>query len=220
MQHHSTNVVPIRKSSPKSADKKRELALHAISSLAELGFARINLRDVAQRSGVSLGVIHYYFNSKTDLLICCVSLYKEDFITGLKDLIAQAQHVNQLQQDVADYLANTIDLHAHIHRLWYDVRAQAQFDPAFQPAVAEVEATLIDVFRVLLAKLQELDVNCKDVEPLKLYIILDGWFRYFLQRKLMNEADAIETFRQRVLAEFAAVVQTSTPDMSLHKNTK
>jgi AcrR family transcriptional regulator len=208
MQQNPTNVISIRKASPKSADKKRELAMHAISSLAELGFARINLRDVAQRSGVSLGVIHYYFDSKTDLLLCCVSLYKEDFIIGLKDMIAQAQQVDKLQADVADYLANTIDSHAHIHRLWYDVRAQAQFDPAFQPAVAEVEAALIDVFRVLLAKLQELDVRCEDADPLKLYITLDGWFRYFLQRKLMNEADAIASFRQRVLAEFAAALNT------------
>src|SRR5580704_10522229 len=117
MQQNPTNVISIRKASPRSADKKRELAMHAISSLAELGFARINLRDVAQRSGVSLGVIHYYFDSKTDLLICCVSLYKEDFIVGLKDMIAQAQQVDKLQADVADYLASTIDLHAHIHRL-------------------------------------------------------------------------------------------------------
>jgi AcrR family transcriptional regulator len=213
MENSSANVIPIRKTSPKSADKKRELALHAISSLAELGFARINLRDVAQRSGVSLGVIHYYFDSKTDLLISCVSLYKEDFIIGLKDLIAQAQRIDKLQADITDYLANTIDLHAHIHRLWYDVRAQAQFDAAFQPAVAEVETALIDVFRVLLGKMHELDIEVRHTDPLKLYITLDGWFRYFLQRKLMNEADAIASFRQRVLAEFAAVLHDISLDM-------
>jgi AcrR family transcriptional regulator len=218
MENSSANVVPIRKPSPKSAEKKRELAMHAISSLAELGFARINLRDVAQRSGMSLGVIHYYFESKTELLICCVSLYKEDFILGMKDLIAQAREVEKLQTDIADYLTNTIDLHAHIHRLWYDVRAQAQFDPAFQSAVADVESELIDVFRVLLVKLHELNIDCANNDPLKLYITLDGWFRYFLQRKLMNEVDALVSFRLRILAEFAEILSkvttSGTPSMS------
>ena len=216
MEHSATAAKPeishavsrTRKTSPKSVEKKRELALHAISSLAELGFARINLRDVAQRSGVSLGVIHYYFDSKSELLIYCVGMYKEDFIIGLKDLIAQARQVDKLSSGVTDYLADTIDQHAHIHRLWYDVRAQAQFDAAFQPAVEEVEHALIDVFRVLLAKLQELNVDCADKEPLALYITLDGWFRYFLQRKLMGQAKAIDAFRQRVLVEFAAICKT------------
>lgn len=208
MENSTAEVVPavvaVRKTSNKSAEKKRELALHAISSLAELGFARINLRDVAQRSGMSLGVIHYYFESKTDLLICCVGLYKEDFIIGLKELIAQARQVDKLVANVADYLADTIDQHAHIHRLWYDVRAQAQFDQAFQPAVDEVEHALTEVFRVLLVKLQELKVDCGNSDPLRLYITLDGWFRYFLQRKLVGEAGAIDAFRQRVRAEFVA----------------
>ena len=168
MENSAAAVIPIRRKSEKSSEKKRELALHAISSLAELGFARINLRDVAQRSGVSLGVIHYYFENKTDLLICCVGMYKEDFIVGLKELIAQARQVDKLVVDLADYLADTIDRHAHIHRLWYDVRAQAQFDSAFQPAVDEVEHALTDVFRVLLVKLQELKIDCSNSDPLSM----------------------------------------------------
>jgi len=57
---------------------------------------------------------------------------------------------------------------------------------------------------VLLIKLQELQVDCGNHDPLRLYITLDGWFRYFLQRRLMNEEGAIGLFRQRVVAEFAA----------------
>ncbi len=202
MENSKAAISQIRKTSHKSAEKRRELAQHAITSLSELGFARINLRDVAQRSGVSLGVIHYYFESKTDLLICCVGLYKEDFIAGLTDLIAQARKVDKLAAGVADYLADTVDRHAHFHRLWYDVRAQAQFDCAFQPAVDEVERALTEVFRALLAKLQELQIDCGEHDPLRLYILIDGWFRHFLQRRLMNESGAIDAFRSRVLAEF------------------
>jgi hypothetical protein len=46
------------------------------------------------------------------------------------------------------------------------------------------------------------------IDPLKLYVTLDGWFRYYLQRKLMGEADSIALFRKRVLAEFALIFKT------------
>ena len=206
MNNGSARVVPLRKISAKTAEKKRELALHAISSLAEFGFARMNLRDVAQRSGVSLGVIHYYFENKTELLTYCISIYKEDFIDGLKQMIAQSGTLQQLQTTVAGYLAETIAEHAHIHRLWYDARAQALFDPAFRPAVDEVEHGLIDVFRALFDKLDALRVSRAGYDPLALYLALDGWFRYFLQKQLNGDANAIPQFRERVLIEFAHLI--------------
>jgi len=202
----STKVVPLRKISAKSAEKKRALALHAISSLAELGFARMNLRDVAQRSGVSLGVIHYYFENKSELLTYCIGIYKEDFVRGLKALIESATSLDQLQQVVTDYLVQTVAQHAHVHRLWYDARAQAMFDPAFHPAVDEVEHGLIDVFCKLFVKLDALSVPYREHDPMRLYLTLDGWFRYFLQRQLQGDATAVEQFRNRVLAEFALLI--------------
>ena len=48
------------------SDRRQELAQHALSALAELGFARLNLREIASRSGVALGVIHYYFEDKKE----------------------------------------------------------------------------------------------------------------------------------------------------------
>jgi AcrR family transcriptional regulator len=193
-----------RKLSPKSADKKYELAMHAISSLAELGFARVNLRDIAVRSGVSLGVIHYYFANKTELLIYCVSVYKEEFIADLKELIARAEQPGRLLAGVADFLADTVGSQAHIHRLWYDVRAQAQFDDAFQPVVEEFEILLTDIFQTLVEKMRELKVDCRDTDSLKMYLALDGWFRYYLQRNLMGDPEAIVMLRRRALAELAS----------------
>ena len=61
----------------KRADKRRELAEHAISMFGNLGYARTTLRDIASQSGVSLGILHYYFEDKVDLISYCVKLYKE-----------------------------------------------------------------------------------------------------------------------------------------------
>ncbi len=186
----------------RSAEKKRELALHALSSLAELGYARTNLRDVAQRSGVSLGVIHYYFENKTELLACSISLYKEGFAREIKDVIAASATPVTLSLALADFLEQTVAQHAQVHRLWYDVRAQAQFEPAFRQCVQEVEQALQSIFDALFTKLASLHVPLHDADPLRLYIILDGWFRHFLQRHLAGDAKASGALRQQVLNEF------------------
>jgi hypothetical protein len=132
-------------------------------------------------------------------------VYKQVFIADLENLIQRAEHPGKLLSGFADFLAETIDKQAHIHRLWYDVRAQAQFDEAFQPIVEEFEILLTNIFHVLVAKLRALKVDCIAADPLKLYIAMDGWFRYCLQRKLMGDADATRLLQRRALAELAAV---------------
>ncbi len=211
MMADSTNVIALpatRKATPRNPEKKRELALHALSSLAELGFAKTNLRDVAQRSGVSLGVIHYYFANKNELLACSIGLYKEGFVREAEELIAAAPSPEALASSLADFMAQTVAQQAHLHRLWYDMRAQAQFDPAFQPGVAEAEQALTGIFRTLLATLDALGVARRngesgDRDPLRLYIILDGWFRHFLQRHLAGDTQAAAMLRAQTLEEFA-----------------
>jgi len=199
-----------RKAASRNPEKKRELALHALSSLAELGFAKTNLRDVAQRSGVSLGVIHYYFANKNELLVCSIGLYKEGFVRHAGSLIAAAPSPDALAASLADFMAQTVTAQAHLHRLWYDMRAQAQFDPAFQPGVEEAEQALIGIFRTLLAKLDALggaqrNSETGDGDPLRLYLILDGWFRHFLQRQLAGDTQAAAKLRAQTLEEFARI---------------
>jgi AcrR family transcriptional regulator len=171
--------------------------------LAELGYARTNLRDVAQRSGASLGVIHYYFASKTELIACSIVLYKEGFAREVKDVIAASSTPQALALGLADLLEQTVAQQAGMHRLWYDVRAQAQFEPAFQPCVQEVEHALQSIFDALFAKLATMHVAVQEADPLRLYIILDGWFRHFLQQHLAGDAKAAGALRRQVLEEFA-----------------
>ena len=191
----------------RSAEKKRELALHALSSLAELGYARTNLRDVAQRSGVSLGVIHYYFANKTELIACSIVLYKEGFAREVKDVIAANATPQALAQALAEFLEQTVAQQAGLHRLWYDVRAQAQFEPAFQPCVQEVEHALRGIFDTLFARLAGMQVPVQDADPLRLYLILDGWFRHFLQQHLAGDTNAAGALRLQVLQEFARLIK-------------
>lgn len=176
--------------SGRRADKRRELALHTLTALAELGFARINLREVAARSGTQLGSIHYYFDDKTDLLLCAIRLYTEEFISGLVQLVHGASGAEDLVTRGSAALGAAIVERGKMHRLWYEVRAQAMYDPTFQSVVEELETALTELTGHFLDTLRQFGVADAPRDPLATYLQMDGWFRYCLQRHLSGDADA------------------------------
>ncbi|MFI5042721.1 MAG: TetR/AcrR family transcriptional regulator, partial [Acidimicrobiales bacterium] len=50
-----------RRQVDKFAERRTQLADAALQTLAELGYARTSLREIAQNSQFSHGVLHYYF---------------------------------------------------------------------------------------------------------------------------------------------------------------
>lgn len=188
----------LEQESGRRADKRRELALHTLDALAELGFARINLREVAARSGTRLGSIHYYFEDKTDLLLCAVRLYTEEFIGGLEQLIRHAGNAQELIEQGSVALGEAIAEKAKMHRLWYDVRAQAMYEPAFRAVVDELENALAALTGHFLDKLAQFGVAGLPADPLATYLQMDGWFRYCLQRHLCGDAHARAELEHRL----------------------
>ncbi len=185
------------KRSSKRADKKRELAEHAIATLGSLGYARTSLRDIASQSGVSLGILHYYFEDKIDLISYCVRLYKETFIAMLDAAMAPETPGDAVIAGFVDALVGAVAQHANTHRLWYDIRGQALFDEAFHPVVDEIERALVNV---VVRLLQRLDIEI--VSPLSVYVAFDGLFRYYLQQHLSGDKRALVAFRAALVDQF------------------
>ena len=163
------------KKSAKRQEKKDAIALSAIEALKALGYANTTLRDIAANSDLSLGMLHYYFEDKTQLVIHCVHMYKVGFIADIDAAIAAADDGAAFAEVFAGGLADAVvDNWAH-HRLWYDIRAQAMFDESFRNAVNGIEAELIAVLARAAVRFE----SPADVELG--YAALDGLFRYFTQ---------------------------------------
>jgi AcrR family transcriptional regulator len=131
-----------RKRVDKFNERRIELAEAALLTLADLGYARTSLREIAQNSEFSHGVLHYYFADKVDLITCCVRLYKSRCVTRYDGVIAAAADYPSLLEGFLAALAATMREEAHLHRLWYDLRSQALFEAAFRADVAEIETSL------------------------------------------------------------------------------
>ncbi|MEZ5740307.1 MAG: TetR/AcrR family transcriptional regulator [Burkholderiaceae bacterium] len=189
-----------RKQSAKRGQRRDELASAAIDALKQLGYARTSLRDIAENSGVSVGILHYYFDDKTDLIKYCVRKYKADFVSGLDAVLEGHPESASIAEAFAQGLSDTIRRGAQTHRLWYDIRAQALFDAGFSDVVDEIEAELVALVSRLLRRL-----DVPQDQALAGYMSLDGAFRYYLHRHLAGDDTACDLFKIHVLNQLAAM---------------
>ena len=109
----------------KFSARRIELAEAALETLAELGYARTSLREIAQKSEFTHGVLHYYFSDKVDLICCCVRHYKAKCVTRYDQITSAAQSRDELMKGFLEKLGETVRDEARMHRLWYDLRSQS-----------------------------------------------------------------------------------------------
>ncbi|HEV3169567.1 MAG TPA: TetR/AcrR family transcriptional regulator, partial [Actinocrinis sp.] len=128
-----------RRQVDKFAERRAQLADAALQTLAELGYARTSLREIAQNSQFSHGVLHYYFSDKHDLLTHCVRQYEAACVTRYDEIVACATSAAELERDFSAAMAQTLRTDAPMHRLWYDLRNQSLFEESFRADVLEID---------------------------------------------------------------------------------
>src|SRR3954470_8398673 len=140
-----------RAPSDKYDERRNQLAESALQTLGELGYARTSLREIANNSEFSHGVVHYYFDDKFELIVYCVRYYKARCVTRYDAVIAEAASPGGLVEAFAAKLVETIRDEASMHRLWYDLRTQSMFEVSLRDAVTMIDKTLEEmIWRVVL----------------------------------------------------------------------
>ncbi|MZR63906.1 TetR/AcrR family transcriptional regulator [Alcanivorax sp. DP30] len=173
-----------QRNSQKRNEKKALIADSALQALHELGFANTSLRDIAARAGLSLGMLHYYFEDKTALIAYCVKTYKSGFMASLEGALAGEQDRAAVVARLSGVLAFAIFNDGPTHRLWYDIRNQALFDPAFRETVNDIEQSLVQVMKNAWVLAGHSDSS---FSPL-VYSAVDGAFQYLVHQQALGVA--------------------------------
>jgi AcrR family transcriptional regulator len=192
----------------KFGERRRELARSALTTLAERGYAHTSLRDIANNSDFTHGVLHYYFQDKNELIILGVMEYKAQCITRYDDAIAHAESADDLCHRFAAATATSLVDEATLHRLWYDMRAQSYFDEGFRPAVGEIECSIEAMIWRVIERHAEFIGRPPAVTSLQAYAVLDGLFQQALFQLFAGAPDAAENLAKQVsdvLAKIAAI---------------
>src|SRR5215475_6748660 len=182
----------------KFSARRIELAEAALETLAELGYARTSLREIAQKSEFTHGVLHYYFSDKVDLICCCVRHYKAKCVTRYDLVTAAAQRRDELMKGFLEKLGETIRDEAQMHRLWYDLRSQSLFEEAFRNDVAEIDKSLEDMVWRVASRFASLGGRKPAISRGALYALFDGLFQRCLLRHLSGDRKAIADLQDEV----------------------
>ena len=108
----------------------RETILQAALELfAERGFAQTPVRAIAERAGISQGLMYNYFDSKTDLLLAIFERGQEDVLASFSAADGQGMP----QEQLAQLICSSFEVVRQNRAFWtvfYSLR--------FQPGIREV----------------------------------------------------------------------------------
>jgi AcrR family transcriptional regulator len=196
-----------RRQVDKFAERRAQLADAALVTLAELGYARTSLREIAQNSEFSHGVLHYYFTDKADLITQCVRQYNEYCVTRYDQVVATSRTADELKRDFAAGLAKTLVEDTAMHRLWYDLRTQSLFEQSFQADVAQIDQSLERMIWRIVTQFAELAGSPLTVPSEVAYAIFDGLFQQALLKHLSGNPSAAGDLQAHVIALMDQLIQ-------------
>ncbi len=184
-----------RRQVDKFEERRRQLADAALQTLAAQGYARTSLRDIAQNSAFSVGVLHYYFRDKVELITYCVRRYKAQCVERYDAIATNATDADALLRDAGDGLAATLEQDAVMHRLWYDLRSQALFDESFRLDVADIDDGLERMIWRIATTYARLVGRQPRCGSSLVYAAFDGLFQQSLLRHVAGDAGALDDLR-------------------------
>jgi AcrR family transcriptional regulator len=183
-----------RRQVDKFAERRAQLAEAARKTLAEQGYANTSLRDIAQNSEFSHGVLHYYFADKFELIAYCVREYKSQCVRRYDSIVATAPTADELLVQVGTAMVATLRDDADMHRLWYDLRNQSQFDERFRADVSDIDESLEEMIWRIVSKYAELAGRPPAVSSGLAYALADGVFQQALLAHLAGDPAALDKF--------------------------
>jgi AcrR family transcriptional regulator len=179
-----------RRQVDKFAARRAQLASSALRTLSELGYARTSLREIAQNSEFSHGVLHYYFRDKVELITYCVRQYKAECVTRYDQIVVSADSAEELRRGFAETMTATLREDAAMHRLWYDLRNQSLFEESFRDDVLDIDQSLERMIWRIVSQFADLVGSSPAVSSPVAYALFDGLFQQALLKHLSGRENA------------------------------
>ena len=181
---------PSRRRAESFEQRRHTLVTSALQTLSELGYARTSVRDIAQNSDYSHGVLHYYFADKAELIDECIRRYDETSEQRFAALPTTAASGAAYADAVATAFAESLVADSAEHRLWYDLRTQAMFDEQLRDAVATIAAGRADKVWTIVERFSTLSGMPVVVSPDVAYQIVDGILQHHVLAYATGDHDA------------------------------
>jgi len=114
------------------AERKEQILAAACEVVSEIGFKSLRIADVAKRAGTSTGTVHYYFDTKRDLMHAAFEWNFAQSMARRREILeSDAPPRRRLRDFVESYLPEGAATVGAWH-VWAELWVEALHDPDLQ----------------------------------------------------------------------------------------
>lgn len=137
------------------AERRPQILAAACAVIASAGIPALRLSDVAKEAGVSSGTVHYYFESKREVIAAAFEFNLADSLARRQELLASGKDSLAILHDLVEsYLPND-ELSVRAWKVWLALWAEGSRDPVLQEINERLYGQWRDVVAGVLTSAQD-----------------------------------------------------------------
>jgi AcrR family transcriptional regulator len=114
------------------AERRQQILSAACAVIASAGIPALRLSDVAKEAGVSSGTVHYYFETKREVISAAFEYNLTDSLARRQELLASGKDSLAILHDLVEsYLPND-ELSVRAWKVWLALWAEGSREPVLQ----------------------------------------------------------------------------------------
>ena len=133
------------------SERKGQILQSALDIIATQGYGKLTMRALARASGLKLGALQYHFPTWEHLLRALAAYVSSEYTKSLELLERQTESPT-IVDVLRWYLQDSIGTTLRSDRLWPQLWAMAQVEPAMREALDDIFKTAIARFEVYLTQ--------------------------------------------------------------------
>jgi len=141
------------------AERRPQILAAACEVIATAGIPALRLSDVAREAGVSSGTVHYYFETKKEVITAAFEFNLTDSLARRQELLTSGKDSLAILHDLVEsYLPND-ELSVRAWKVWLALWAEGSRDAVLQEINDRLYGQWRDVVAGVIADAQAADPN-------------------------------------------------------------
>lgn len=114
------------------AERRPQILAAACEVIATAGIPALRLSDVAREAGVSSGTVHYYFDTKKEVITAAFEFNLTDSLARRQELLNSGKNSLAILHDLVDSYLPHDDLSTRAWKVWLALWAEGSRDTVLQ----------------------------------------------------------------------------------------
>lgn len=114
------------------AERRQQILAAACAVIASAGIPALRLSDVAKEAGVSSGTVHYYFETKREVIAAAFEYNLTDSLARRQELLASGKDSLSIVHDLVESYLPTDEHSVRAWKVWLALWAEGSRDEVLQ----------------------------------------------------------------------------------------